>query len=104
MGLETYIVNLRDRYKSARTKSSECEEILIKIKDVTINKIQESYFVKKVVYDIYRYMIQSKKDSSMLLPENDVENQLLYIKRMLYELQKINKLIRKEQKKIKNKH
>lgn len=98
MGLKTYTANLQRRYETARSKSLESEQSLIKIKTDTKEKLNEMVWVKSVIWDIYSHMVKSKKHT-IELEKSDVEHQLLYIKRMLYELHKINKLI--VQKKIK---
>ncbi|KAJ8981971.1 hypothetical protein NQ317_002145 [Molorchus minor] len=98
VGLNNQISNLQSRYETANIKSLECEQLVVRIKNRAVYMMNEIDEVKSSIWNIYEHMSLSK-GHPVMIPKRDVEAQMLYVKRTLAELCKINQiLIRKQSK------
>ncbi|KAG5897801.1 hypothetical protein JTB14_011803 [Gonioctena quinquepunctata] len=94
MGLNNQIANLQARFENANIKSLESELLVIQIKNNAVRQMNEIDEVKSSIWNVYAHMARSKRHPLKIKKEN-VEEQMMYIKRTLTELSKVNQIIRK---------
>lgn len=91
MGLNYIMAELQSRYEIAKNKALQWETMVTKIKDISVMKLAEIHQVRTSAWNIYLQMCQ-RKEVEPELTKDDIENQLLFIKRTLFELKKITKI------------
>ncbi|KAJ8957912.1 hypothetical protein NQ318_001909 [Aromia moschata] len=97
VGLNNHIANLQARYEVANIKCLENEQLVTKIKNHSVQVMNELDEVKSSIWNLYEHMAQSKGHPVLIAKEN-VEAQMMYIKRTLIELSTINQILRKKSK------
>ncbi|CAG9861390.1 unnamed protein product [Phyllotreta striolata] len=94
MGLNNKIAALQARFENAKIKSLECEHLVLQIKNYAVIHLNEIEEVKFSIWNMYCHMSASKQEPLSIARE-DIEEQMLYIKRTLTEVLKVNQLLRK---------
>ncbi|XP_056636601.1 coiled-coil domain-containing protein 42 homolog [Diorhabda sublineata] len=97
MGLNNQIANLQSRFENAKIKSIDCEHLVLKIKNNAVLQLHEIDEVKSSIWNLYTHMAQSK-EHPIKIDKDNVEEQVMYIKRTLTELAKVNQILRKRAK------
>ncbi|XP_023030442.2 coiled-coil domain-containing protein 42 isoform X1 [Leptinotarsa decemlineata] len=97
MGLNNQIANLQARFENANIKSLESEQLVLQIKNNAVKKMSEIDQVKASIWNVYTHMAHSKRHPVKIKKDN-VEEQMMYIKRTLTELSKVNLILRKRSK------
>ncbi|VEN63427.1 unnamed protein product [Callosobruchus maculatus] len=95
MGLNNQIANLQARYENANIKSLESEQLVIQIKNNAIQRMSEIDQVKTSIWNLCTHMAQGKRQP-MKIKKDNLEEQVMYIKRTLTELAKVNQLLKKQ--------
>ncbi|XP_046837534.1 coiled-coil domain-containing protein 42 homolog [Vespa crabro] len=96
--LNNKLSTLQGRYEKAKVEVLKWEILITKIKEAAIGKYLELARVKDCSKNIY-HQICKRKERLPTLDDNDIENQLLEIKRTILELRRIIYTIKKETKK-----
>ncbi|KAF2881444.1 hypothetical protein ILUMI_24730 [Ignelater luminosus] len=94
MGLNNVMAELQSRYEAAKSKALQWELMVTKIKDTCVDKLRELYEVRRSCWNVYLQMCK-RKEIVPELAQDDIENQLLFIKRTLLELKRITKISRR---------
>ncbi|XP_028130838.2 coiled-coil domain-containing protein 42-like [Diabrotica virgifera virgifera] len=102
MGLNNQIANLQARFENAKIKSIECEQLVLQIKNNAVQQLNNIDEVKSSVWNLYTHMAHSKMHPIKIAKEN-VEEQMMYIKRTLTELSKVNQILRRRARQNKSK-
>ncbi|CAH1111857.1 unnamed protein product [Psylliodes chrysocephalus] len=97
MGLNNQIAALQARFENAKIKSLECEQLVLQIKNNAVIKLNEIEEVKGSIWNVYCHMVTSKKHT-IKLKKHEIEEQMLYVKRTLTEIAKVNQILRKRTK------
>ncbi|CAH1163970.1 unnamed protein product [Phaedon cochleariae] len=97
MGLNNQIANLQSRYENANIKALDCEQSVIHIKNHAVRLMFEIDEVKSSIWNVYVHMAHSKKHPVKIKKEN-IEEQMMYIKRTLTELSKVSQILKKRSK------
>nr|CAI5828243.1 unnamed protein product [Callosobruchus analis] len=95
MGLNNQIANLQARYENANIKSLESEQLVIQIKNNAIQRMSEIDQVKTSIWNLCTHMAQGKRQP-MKIKKDNLEEQIMYIKRTLTELAKVNQILKKQ--------
>ncbi|CAH2017313.1 unnamed protein product [Acanthoscelides obtectus] len=95
MGLNNQTANLQARYENANIKSLESEQLVIQIKNNAIQRMSEIDQVKTSIWNLCTHMAQGKRQP-MKIKKDNIEEQIMYIKRTLTELAKVNQILRKQ--------
>lgn len=96
MGLNNQVADLQGRYEVAMSKALEWETTVTKIKTITLGKLADVDSVKLACWNMYLQMCKRKE----IVPEisqEDIENQLMFIKKTLNELKLIIKRAKKKE-------
>ncbi|XP_035733374.1 coiled-coil domain-containing protein 42 homolog isoform X1 [Vespa mandarinia] len=96
--LNNKLSTLQGRYEKAKIEVLKWEMLITKIKEAAIGKYLELARVKDCSKNIY-HQICKRKERLPILDDNDIEHQLLEIKRTILELRRIIYTIKKETKK-----
>lgn len=94
MGLRNHLASIQDRYKNAKFNSNKWELIVNELYGNAQDKMREVYATKLVIWNTYSLMCKRRKRIPKL-QQDDVENQLIFIKKKLYHLIQINKALKK---------
>lgn len=94
MGLNNRLAQLQTRYDRAKAQSLKWESIISKIKETAAAKNLELTQVKACCWNIYQ-QIYKRKETPIKLISEDVEQQLIEIKRTILELKRIIKVAKK---------
>lgn len=95
MGLNNQVADLQGRFETAGSKALEWETTVTKIKTLTADKIAEIDSVKLSAWNVYLQMCK-RKEMEPVIPQEDIENQLMFIKKTLSELKSIIKKAKKK--------
>ncbi|CAH2012818.1 unnamed protein product [Acanthoscelides obtectus] len=95
MGLNNQTANLQARYENANIKSLESEQLVIQIKNNAIQRMSEIDQVKTSIWNLCTHMAQGKRQP-MKIKKDNIEEQIMYIKRTLTELAKVNQILKKQ--------
>lgn len=95
MGLNNKLAELQARYDQAKAQALKWETIVSKIKETAAAKNLELTQVKACCWNIYQ-QICKKKDIPVKVSSEDVEQQLIHIKRTILELKRIIKTVKKK--------
>ncbi|XP_012218947.1 coiled-coil domain-containing protein 42 homolog [Linepithema humile] len=94
MGLNNRLAQLQTRYDRAKAQALKWETIISKIKETTAAKNLELTQVKACCWNIYQQICE-RKEIPVKVSGEDVEQQLIEIKRTIVELKRIIKVARK---------
>ncbi|XP_018052351.1 PREDICTED: coiled-coil domain-containing protein 42 homolog [Atta colombica] len=100
MGLNNKVAQLQERYDRAKVEALRWEMIISKIKETAATKNLELTQVKACCWNIYQ-QICKRKEIPVKVSSEDVEQQLIHIKRTILELKRIIKTIKKKVRKEK---
>ncbi|XP_012062971.1 PREDICTED: coiled-coil domain-containing protein 42 homolog [Atta cephalotes] len=100
MGLNNKVAQLQERYDRAKVETLRWETIISKIKETAATKNLELTQVKACCWNIYQ-QICKRKEIPVKVSSEDVEQQLIHIKRTILELKRIIKTIKKKARKEK---
>ncbi|XP_018361017.1 PREDICTED: coiled-coil domain-containing protein 42 homolog [Trachymyrmex cornetzi] len=95
MGLNNKLAQLQERYDRAKTEALKWETIVSKIKETAAAKNLELTQVKACCWNIYQ-QICKRKEIPVKVSSEDVEQQLIHIKRTILELKQIIKTVKKK--------
>ncbi|EEB14649.1 coiled-coil domain-containing protein, putative [Pediculus humanus corporis] len=95
MGLITELSQLQMRYDRAKAMSLRWETVLTKIKNISAEKALELNQVKISCWNLYTAMCL-RKNVEVSVEKDNVEEQLVFIKRSIQELKKILRLVQKK--------
>lgn len=88
------MAELQTRYEVAKSKALQWELMVTKIKDTCVEKLRELYEVRRSCWNVYLQMCK-RKEVEPDIPQDYIEDQLLFIKRTLLELKRITKISRR---------
>lgn len=94
MGLNNRLAQLQTRYDRAKAQALKWETIISKIKETAATKNLELTQVKACCWNIYQ-QICKRKEIPIEVSSEDVEQQLIEIKRTILELKRIIKVAKK---------
>lgn len=94
MGLNNKVAELQARYETARNKTLRWEAIVAKIATASAETVCELQRVNEGIRNVYQYMCKRKEIRPELEPE-DIEAQLLFIKRTMLELKGITAIAKR---------
>lgn len=94
MGLNNQVAELQGRYETAMSKALEWETTVTKIKTIAVDKVTEIHSVRVSCWSIYLQMCKRKQIEAEL-DQEDIEKQLMFIKKTLNELRHIIKIAKK---------
>ncbi|XP_012540099.1 coiled-coil domain-containing protein 42 homolog [Monomorium pharaonis] len=94
MGLNNKLAELQARYDWAKAEALKWETIVSKIKETAAAKNLELTQVKACCWNIYQ-QICKRKEIPVQVSSEDVEQQLIHIKRTVLELKRIIKTVKK---------
>ncbi|XP_039305247.1 coiled-coil domain-containing protein 42 homolog [Solenopsis invicta] len=94
MGLNNKLAQLQARYDQAKAEALKWETIVSKIKETAAAKNLELTQVKACCWNIYQ-QICKRKEIPVKVSSEDVEQQLIHIKRTILELKRIIKTVKK---------
>ncbi|XP_071561322.1 coiled-coil domain-containing protein 42 homolog [Temnothorax nylanderi] len=95
MGLNNKLAQLQARYDRAKAQELKWETIVSKIKETAAAKNLELTQVKACCWNIYQ-QICKRKEIPVKVSSEDVEQQLIHIKRTILELKRIIKTVKKK--------
>ncbi|XP_018312643.1 coiled-coil domain-containing protein 42 homolog [Mycetomoellerius zeteki] len=95
MGLNNKLAQLQERYDRAKAEALKWETIVSKIKETAAAKNLELTQVKACCWNIYQ-QICKRKEIPVKVSSEDVEQQLIHIKRTILELKQIIKTVKKK--------
>ncbi|XP_024885594.1 coiled-coil domain-containing protein 42 homolog [Temnothorax curvispinosus] len=95
MGLNNKLAQLQARYDRAKAQELKWETIVSKIKETAATKNLELTQVKACCWNIYQ-QICKRKEIPVKVSSEDVEQQLIHIKRTILELKRIIKTVKKK--------
>ncbi|XP_011880120.1 PREDICTED: coiled-coil domain-containing protein 42 homolog isoform X2 [Vollenhovia emeryi] len=95
MGLNNKLAQLQARYDQAKAQALKWETIVSKIKETAAAKNLELTQVKACCWNIYQ-QICKRKEIPVKVASEDVEQQLIHIKRTILELKRIIKTVKKK--------
>ncbi|XP_070158550.1 coiled-coil domain-containing protein 42 homolog [Polyergus mexicanus] len=95
MGLNNKVAQLQARYDRAKAQALKWETIVSKIKETAAAKNLELTQVKACCWNMYQ-QICKRKDIPVKVSSEDVEQQLIHIKRTILELKRIIKTVKKK--------
>jgi len=95
LNLENKIAELKVRYDRAKVQALKWEAIVSKIKEAAAIKNLELTQVKACCWNIYQ-QICKKKEMPIQVSSENIEQQLVHIKRAILELKWIIQLIKKK--------
>ncbi|XP_018397814.1 PREDICTED: coiled-coil domain-containing protein 42 homolog [Cyphomyrmex costatus] len=95
MGLNNKLAQLQERYDRAKAEALKWETIVSKIKETAAAKNLELTQVKACCWNIYQ-QICKRKGIPVKVSSEDVEQQLIHIKRTILELKRIIKTVKKK--------
>ncbi|KAK5638098.1 hypothetical protein RI129_012393 [Pyrocoelia pectoralis] len=91
MGLYNLMADLQVRYEAAKSKALQWETMVARINNTLKSKLEELQDVRQASWTLYLAMC-SRKEIESTLSEDDVENQLLFIKTTMGELKRITRI------------
>lgn len=94
MGLNNKLARLQERYNRAKAQAMKWETIVSKIKETAATKNLELTQVKACCWNIYQ-QICKRKGIPLEVGSEDVEQQLVHIKRTILELKQIIKVAKR---------
>lgn len=94
MGLNNKLAQLQARYDRAKARAMRWETIVSKIKETAATKNLELTQVRACCWNIYQ-QICKRKEIPIEVSSEDVEQQLVHIKRTILELKRIIKVAKK---------
>lgn len=95
MALSNKMAQLQERYEQAKMQALKWESIVSKIKETAAAKNLELTQLKACCWNIYQ-QICKRKEISVKVSSEDVEQQLIHIKRTILELKRIIKTVKKK--------
>ncbi|XP_072746293.1 coiled-coil domain-containing protein 42 homolog [Anoplolepis gracilipes] len=95
MGLNNKVAQLQARYDQAKAQALKWETIVSKIKETAAAKNLELTQVKACCWNMYQ-QICKRKEIPVKVSSEDVEQQLVHIKRTILELKRIIKTVKKK--------
>jgi len=95
MGLNNKLAQLQERYDRAKVEALKWETIVSKIKETAAAKNLELTQVKACCWNIYQ-QICKRKEIPVKVSSEDIEQQLVHIKRTIIELKRIIKTVKKK--------
>lgn len=95
MGLNNKVAQLQERYDRAKAQALKWETIVSKIKETAAAKNLELTQVKACCWNMYQ-QICKRKEIPVTVSSEDVEQQLVHIKRTILELKRIIKTVKKK--------
>lgn len=95
MGLNNKVVQLQARYDRAKAQALKWETMVSKIKETAAAKNLELTQVKACCWNMYQ-QICKRKEIPVKVSSEDVEQQLVQIKRTILELKRIIKTVKKK--------
>lgn len=96
MGLNNQVADLQGRYEAAMSKALEWETTVTKIKTITLDKLADVDAVKLCCWNMYLQMCK-RKEIEPEIPQEDIENLLMFIKKTLNELKYVIKKAKKKE-------
>lgn len=93
-GLNNEVADLQGRYDNAMNKTFKWESTVTEIKNIAVTKVAEIYHVRAACWNIYLQMCK-RKEIEPDINQEDIEKQLLFIKKTLNELKGITTIARK---------
>lgn len=96
MGLNNQVADLQGRFEIAGSKALEWETTVTKIKTLTADKVAEIDSVKVCCWNMYLQMCKRKQMTPEIAQE-DIESQLMFIKKTLNELKSVIKKAKKKE-------
>lgn len=90
MNLNNQLATLQSRYDRAKAEALKWEGIVSRIKSAAAEKKLELTQIKSCCWNIYQQMCR-RKGIPIEVDKNDIENQLVHIKRTILVLKKITK-------------
>ncbi|XP_018326626.1 coiled-coil domain-containing protein 42 [Agrilus planipennis] len=94
LGMTNQLTHLQSRYEIARLKTVEWEVVIARIKNRCLDKNKKIHQIREACWNIYLNMC-SRKEIEPEFKKDDIENQLMFIKRTLSELKKIVNIAKK---------
>ncbi|KAI4454738.1 hypothetical protein MML48_9g00001900 [Holotrichia oblita] len=94
IGLNNQLLELQGRYESAKCNSLLWETLVSKIQDVSIRTIEDLKSVRTTCWVMYRNMC-ARKEMEPKCGKNDIEGQLLFVKKTLAELMSVHNIAKK---------
>lgn len=94
MGLNNEVADLQGRHDTAMNKAFKWEATVVEIKNIAVKKIAEINQVRRTCWIIYLQMCK-RKEIEPEIAENDIEKQLVFIKKTLAELKGITAISKK---------
>ncbi|XP_050457372.1 coiled-coil domain-containing protein 42 like-2-like [Cataglyphis hispanica] len=95
MGLNNKVAQLQARYDRAKARALKWETIVSKIKETAAAKNLELTQVRASCWSMYQ-QISKRKEIPIEVSSEDVEQQLVHIKRTILELKRIIKTVKKK--------
>lgn len=102
LGLNNKIADLNTRYNTAFRRALRWENVVLNIKKQCFDRYQEMSEVRHSCWNLYLLMCKRKNEEPKLT-EDDLEQQLIYIKRTLEDLGFVNTWLKNGVKKLKKK-
>ncbi|XP_015592671.1 coiled-coil domain-containing protein 42 like-2-like [Cephus cinctus] len=95
MGLNNQLAQLQGRYDRAKLRALRWETMVSRIKATAAAKNLELTQVKSCCWNIYKQICR-RKDIPIEVQKDDIENQLVHIKRTILELKRITRVAKKK--------